>query len=344
MRWILPRWIQQLADLLYMRHRKVSSLSMQFDLQHSVHYLQNLRGWIISGHRMRCLVRRRVSSVRLGVDLLHHDQRGRLRIVHDVRLWQLHLHCMHDHLQRRVPNLPRWQLLSKPCKPQPNRLRHGQHLPCWVNEPDPLPGGLILPQHRDANPLLRWHVLRRGVHSVVDLPCRVLLPDPGHTDQLPRRKRLRRREHHARHMPGQSVLPRRSGHCPTVHHMPGRLVRGGGLHVWPRHSVPVPAGDVQPLGRVHPVLGNLRLRRRSLHPSRRLGLLQCRDLLCGRRIHSVSDVRLGHIQQHRECHSMHTVCGWAQQSEWVGRVLGIVSNRRTTICIRDRRRLADEEN
>ena len=121
----LSKWFPQPTALLYMRRWTVCSLSMQFDLQHRVRYLQNLRGWIIPGHRLRCLVRRRVSSVCRGVDLLHHDQRGRLRIVHDVRLWQLHPHCMHGYLQRSVPNLPSWKLLSKSCKPQPNRLRLG---------------------------------------------------------------------------------------------------------------------------------------------------------------------------------------------------------------------------
>jgi hypothetical protein len=81
--------------------------------------------------------------------LLDHRQRGRLCIVHDVRLWQLHRHRMHNHLQRGVPALPRRQFLPVAVGIHPHSVRgrnellscrldcahrvrhlHSRHVPC----------------------------------------------------------------------------------------------------------------------------------------------------------------------------------------------------------------------
>ena len=65
----------------------------------------------VDGRRLQRHVRHRMPSVRRGVDLLHHDQRGHLRAVHHLHLRRLHRHGVHANFQRSLPALPSRQFL-----------------------------------------------------------------------------------------------------------------------------------------------------------------------------------------------------------------------------------------
>jgi hypothetical protein len=117
-----------------MQYRQLCDIRMHFNHRRSVHGLQKLRGWVACDHRLQCHVGRRMSGVRLRIDLFHHNQRCHLPIMHPMRTWNILPRSMHFNLQRRVHglhNLRGWVARGHRLR---RHIRYSMSTVClWIN-------------------------------------------------------------------------------------------------------------------------------------------------------------------------------------------------------------------